>query len=180
MPYSILSPRVEATGPAIIQGVTASKVDMQEPDDTSPLLEELEDKRLKAVNTIERCKKTLKAIDTYIDKLEVEHLDISGLGEAMDIYNSTEERWEDKIILVKKEIVLLDKKIEEEKLRLQKQVGSKKLRTQVVVGLYAELAGEVEITVIYGASGFCDDTSTLNHIHAYLRRCFSCSLECWL
>ena len=38
------TPRVEAMGLVIIQGVTASKVDMQVPDDTSPLLEELEDK----------------------------------------------------------------------------------------------------------------------------------------
>jgi len=152
VPYFILTPRVEVIGPAIIQGVTPSKVDMKQPDDTSPLLEELEDKRLRAENTIERCKKTLKAIDTYIDKLNVEHLDISELGNAMDIYDSTEEGWENKITLVEKEIVLLDKKIEEEKLRLQKQVGDKRLRTQVVVGLYAESAGEVEITVIYGVS----------------------------
>ena len=130
---------------------------MKEPDDTSPLLEELEDKRLKAVNTIERYKKTLKAIDTYIDKINVEHLDISTLGKAMDIYNSTEEGWENKITLVEKEIVSLDKNIEEEKLRLEKQVGNKKLRTQIEVGLYAETAGEVEITVIYGTSGYCDN-----------------------
>jgi len=166
-------------GPAIIQGVTACKVDMQEPDDTSPLLEELEDKKLRAVNAIERCKKTLKAIDNYIDKLDIEHLDISGLGEAMETYASTEEEWEDKIILVEKEVVSLDKKIREEELRLEKQVGNKKLRTQVVVGLYAESAGDVEITVIYGASDFCEN-STLIHIYAYLDRCFSCSLECWL
>ena len=108
------------------------------------------------MNTIERCKKTLKAIDTYIEKLDVEHLDISGLGEAMETYDSTEEEWEDKIILIKKEIASLDKKIEEEDLRLEKQVGNKKLRTQVMVGLYAESAGEVEITVIYGASDFCN------------------------
>jgi DNA repair exonuclease SbcCD ATPase subunit len=127
---------------------------MQEPDDTSPLLDELKDKKLRAMNTLERCKKALKAIDTYIDKLVVEHLDISRLGEAMDIYDSTEEGWEDKIILLNKEIVSLDKKIEEEESRLRKQVGSKKLRTQVMVGLYAELAGEVEITVIYGAFPF--------------------------
>ena len=166
-------------GLVIIQGVTASKVDMQEPDDTSPLLEELEDKKLRAVNTLERCKKTLKAIDTYIEKLDVEHLDISGLGEAMETYDSTEEKWEDKIILIKKEIISLDKKIKEEGLRLEKQVGNKKLRTQVMVGLYAESAGEVEITVIYGASGFCED-STLIYIHAYLGRGFPCSLGCWL
>ena len=118
------------------------------------MLEELEDKRLKAVNTIERYKKTLRAIDTYINKLNVEHLDISELGNAMDIYDSTEEEWENKITLVEKEIVSLDKEIEKEKLGLEKQVGNKKLRTQVVVGLYAEMAGEVEITVIYGAFGF--------------------------
>ena len=162
-PYFILTPiwRVEAIGPAIIQGVTASKVDLQEPENTSPLLEELKDKRLRAVNTVERYKKTLKAIDTYIDKLNVEHLDISALGKAMDIYNTTEEGWENKITLVEKEIVSLDKKIEEEKLRLEKQVGNKRLRTQIVVGLYAETAGEVEIIVIYGTSGYCDNSTLI-------------------
>jgi hypothetical protein len=79
----------------------------------------------------------------------------------MDIYNSMEEgcQWEDKITLVKKEIISLDKKIKEEKLRLEKQKGKKKLRTQIVVGLYAEMAGEVELTVIYGASGFCNNST---------------------
>ena len=127
---------------------------MQERDDASPLLDELEDKKLRAKNTLERCKKALKAIDTYVDKLDVENLDISKLGEAMNIYDSTGEKWEERIILVKKEIASLDEKIDEEKLRLEKKIGNKKLRTQVVVGLYTESAGEVEITVIYGASSF--------------------------
>ncbi|KIM43920.1 hypothetical protein M413DRAFT_25436 [Hebeloma cylindrosporum] len=144
--------RVESIGPAIIQGVTASKVDIQEREDTSPLLDELEDKKLKTENTLERCRKALKAIDTYVGKLDVEHLEISKLGEAMDVYDSTGEEWEDKIILVKKEIVSLNKKIKAEELRLEGKVGNKKLRTQVVVGLYAESAGEVEITVIYAVS----------------------------
>ena len=48
---------------------------------------------------------SLKAIDTYIDKLGVEHLDVSALGKVMEIYSSTEEGWEEKITLVEKEIV---------------------------------------------------------------------------
>ena len=55
-------------------------------------------KKLKTTNALEPCKKSLKAIDTYIDKLVVQHLGISELGEAMDTYDSTEERWEEMII----------------------------------------------------------------------------------
>ena len=133
-------------------------------------MDDLKDRRLRTTNAIERCKKSLKAIDTYIDKLAVQHLGISELGKAMDTYDSTEERLEEKIISLNKEIVSLDERIEEEDLRLKKQVGSRKLRTQVVVGLYAESAGAVDITVnvIYGTPPFffCNN-STLVHIHAH-------------
>jgi hypothetical protein len=129
-------------------------------------LDELDGKKVIAKNTLERCKKALKAIDAYVDKLDVEHLDISKLGEAMDIYDSTEEKWEKKIILIEKEIASLDMQISDEELRLEKKIGNKKLRTQVVVGLYAESAAELEITLIYGA--FIWHISPLMNVHECL------------
>ncbi|KAF8960056.1 hypothetical protein BDZ97DRAFT_1906024 [Flammula alnicola] len=144
--------RVEARGPVVIHGVASSKVAKKQPDETSPLLEELNGNKEKATDALERYKKALKAIDGYMDKIDVQYLDISKLGEAMEIYDTTEEKWDAKIRQVNKEIEAIEGEMTEEEERLENAVGNKELRTRVVVGLFAESATEIEIVLIYAVS----------------------------
>ncbi|KAF8874253.1 hypothetical protein CPB84DRAFT_1853669 [Gymnopilus junonius] len=67
--------RVEGRGAALIQG-------------------ELKIKEAKAKHALERCKKAIGSIDQYMGNISVEHLDISKLGKAMDIYDTTEDKWD--------------------------------------------------------------------------------------
>ncbi|KAH9475079.1 Protein F37C4.5 [Psilocybe cubensis] len=144
--------RVEGRGSAIIQGVTSFKAEMKDPDTSSPLLEELNVKKERAKNALERCNRALQAINKYMGNISIEHLDISKLGEAMEIYDTTEEKWDDKIIQLKREFETLETQITEESDRLEKSGENKKLRTKVVMGLVANHPADLEIIVIYAVS----------------------------
>lgn len=123
---------------------------MEEPKETSPLLEELNAKKERANNALQRCRKALQAVDKYMGNISIEHLDVSKLGEAMDIYDTTEEKWDDKILEIQKELEGIKASINQETDRLENTVENKKLRTNVVVGLIADSPAELEITLIYG------------------------------
>ncbi|KAF8961396.1 hypothetical protein BDZ97DRAFT_1759956 [Flammula alnicola] len=92
--------RVEGRGPATILGVSSSTMERGKPQQTSPRLDELNAKKAKVKNALSRCKKARKALDNYIGKIDIQHLDVSKLGEAMDVYDTTEEKWDDKIVVI--------------------------------------------------------------------------------
>ncbi|PPQ90355.1 hypothetical protein CVT25_007757 [Psilocybe cyanescens] len=144
--------RVEGRGPAVIQDVTVYTVPIERPDSSSPLLKELDNKKEKMNNVLKRCRKALEAIDKYMNNISIESLDISKLGEAMDIYDTTEQKWDERIIDIKKEMENIDSQIIQETERLEKLVENKKLRTNVAMGLFTESPAEVEIILIYAVS----------------------------
>lgn len=144
--------RVEGRGAAIIQGVTAFKAEMQEPETTSPLLKDLNERKERAKNALERSRRALQAIDKYMGNISIEHLDISKLGESMEIYDNTEEKWEDKILQLQSEIETLGTQINQEEERLESAGEHKKLRTKVVMGLVVDSPADLEIILIYGMS----------------------------
>lgn len=127
-------------------------VPIERPDSSSPLLKELDNKKEKMNNVLKRCRKALEAIDKYMNNISIESLDISKLGEAMDIYDTTEQKWDERIIDIKKEMENIDSQIIQETERLEKLVENKKLRTNVAMGLFTESPAEVEIILIYGMS----------------------------
>ena len=146
--------RVEGKGPATIHGVTSSKLEMEEFPDTSPAMYQLSQNEEKTANALARGKKVAQSIDKYMEKLDVEHLDISKLGEAMDIYDATQEKWDDKILQLVQKIEDIKTEKEAELDRLTDQGINKKLRTQAVIGLFAERDAEIELFLIYGNHSF--------------------------
>jgi len=143
-------PRVDGHGPATIQGVTSYKAERTEPESTSPRLEELKSKKERAQNTSKRAKKATEAIDAYMAQLDASNLDISKLGEAMDVYDTTGEKWGGKTLGIEKEIEVLDEQISKELEALENKVLNKKLRGVIVLDLYSDEGGDVSVNVIYG------------------------------
>jgi uncharacterized protein YukE len=123
---------------------------MEECPDTSPVMNQLSQNEEKAANALARCKKVAQSIDKYMEKLDVEHLDISKLGEAMDVYDATQEKWDDKILQLIQKIEDIKTEKEAESDRLTDQGINKKLRTQAVIELFAERDAEIELFLIYG------------------------------
>jgi DNA repair ATPase RecN len=145
---------VEGKGPATIHGVTSSKLEMEESPDTSPALYKLSQDEEKAANALARCKKVAQSIDKYMEKLDVEHLDVSKLGEAMDVYDATQEKWDDKILQLLQKIKDIEKEKEAELDLLKEQGINEELRTQAVIELFAEGDAEIELFLIYGDYSF--------------------------
>ena len=89
-----------------------------------------------------------------MEKLDVEHLDISKLGEAMDVYDATQEKWDDKTLQLIQKIKDIEKETEAELDLLKDQGINKKLRSQAVIELFAERDAEIELFLIYGNYSF--------------------------
>ena len=109
--------------------MTAFKQGVQAPDETSPLLDSLKVKKVKVERAIERCKKAMGAVDAFMGNISVEHLDISKLGEAMDIYDKIEEKRDSKVFELEGELRAIKGEIEADKKRLKETGGNRQLRT---------------------------------------------------
>lgn len=115
-------------------------------------MDDLEDKRSLIKTALDRAEKARKIIDNYMDQITVEHLDVSKLGEAMDVYDCTDEKWEIRVRELKKELNTLDEQIKAEADRLVANDIPVTLRTKVVIDFYAEHQNDLEIVLIYGES----------------------------
>jgi len=142
--------RVEGHGAATIQGVISYKAEMAEPDSSSPHLSDLENKKEQAQCALKRARKVTGAIDAYMAGLDASKLDISKLGDAMDVYDEAGEKWGSKALNLEKEIEALDKEISKEREGLGNQIVNKKLRGVVILDLFADQGGDVSINLIYG------------------------------
>ncbi|KAH9475070.1 Protein F37C4.5 [Psilocybe cubensis] len=144
--------RVEGRGPAVIQGVAVAKAPIARPEISSPLFRDLDDRKARAENALQRCIKAKQAVEKYMGNISVEHMDISKLGEAMDVYDNTEEKWDLKIMELRKDIKDLEIQMDQEVQRLEMQVENKKLRTKVTLTIFTEIDAELEIILVYAVS----------------------------
>lgn len=149
---------------------------MQNTPETSPLLEELEEDRNRAEGVLKRCKKVLGAMDAYVGKLAVEHIPIAMLGEAMDMYDATEAKWDGLIAKTEKEILSIKKRLHEEEEKLSNDIPNKKLRTEVVVNLFGHEGGQAEIYLIYGNTYLLPAVCLLINFFSRV----ACHLDGWL
>ena len=123
---------------------------MAEPDRSSPRLDDLEKKKEQAQNALKRARKATGAIDAYMTGLDASKLDISKLGEAMDVYDEAGEKWGGKALNLEKEIEALDKEISKEREGLGNKIINKKLRGVVIIDLFSDQGGDMSINLIYG------------------------------
>jgi len=146
---------VEGRGGAVIQGVTAfkdSNIDAARP--MSVHLVEFTRERSRLRNEKERAANARDVVDSYMKNITVEHLDVTKLGETMEVYDTTYAKWENKVLMLDEQLRLLGEKIKTEEDRLKIGDIPIKLKTKVVIDLYAEVENELEIFLIYGKPFF--------------------------
>ena len=141
--------RVEGRGPATIHDVNLTTTKAESKSPTSPELEDLLLKKSRTEKALERCTKSIAALEGFLDSVKAEFVKSGELVEVMKDYDASAGQLEDKSTVLKKELDGLEEKIREE----QKKVAPKNrddLGYRVSVGVNAQSASEVDLVVIYG------------------------------
>ncbi|KAJ7591028.1 hypothetical protein C8J56DRAFT_550654 [Mycena floridula] len=147
--------RVEGRGSATIHDVTVSSMPAQRVPSTSPQLVQLLAKREMAQKALTRCQQSQGALGTFLNSLNVQHIQPTQLSAALENYESVGAKIDDRMSELTKEIEEIDESIKEERAKLSGPAADGKLRLQVSVGVFADLEGEVAIALIYAVHGPC-------------------------
>ncbi|KAG5641474.1 hypothetical protein DXG03_005126 [Asterophora parasitica] len=148
--------RVEGRGAATIHDVTISSIpspDNDEDDSTSPELAVLLVRKEHTSRALERCKKSTEALQHYLSTLSTQHVDVAQLGKIVKEYDATAEQLDDRILQLEKQLKDTDKEIEKEREKLWGAKPDDSLGIRAVIGVFADVEGEVEIVLIYAVHG---------------------------
>ncbi len=146
--------RVEGRGNATIHDVTLALISAPSAPQSSPRLVELEEERDLANKSLDRCKKSLAALEAFINTMNVQHIEATSLTGVVDNYDTAGEKLDKKIVALEKKLKVTEAAINEEKRKLKQPADSEYvaiLAQRVSVGVVTEQEGEVELVVMYGA-----------------------------
>jgi hypothetical protein len=146
------SSRVEGRGAATIHDVTISNVPRTPAPTSSPALEALLQKKDRAVKALERCKKSLASLASYLDTLNVQHIPMSELRGVMADYDKSAEELDIRGLELEAQLKAIDTEIESERAKLSGTTFNDQLNRRAAIGIFAASGGEVEIALVYGES----------------------------
>ncbi|KAJ6498227.1 hypothetical protein DFH09DRAFT_945554 [Mycena vulgaris] len=141
--------RVEGRGAATIHDVTVSVATGTYVAMTSPKLGELLVKREKTVNALARCQKALASLEQYLGSLSVQHLEVSKLENMLESYEASGERLDAKKSELTQELRIVETAIAVERAQITTPHENDRLHTKAAIGVFAQVAGDVEIALIY-------------------------------
>lgn len=143
--------RASVEGTATIHDVTTSTERGRRESLTSAGLTALLRSRQSVSDALFRCDQAGNSLETYITSITVQDLPVAELAGTIEEYESTGNKVDARHADLSEQLAKLDKDIQEERARLNKRhFEDDILRASVALSLFAETAGEVEITLIYG------------------------------
>lgn len=153
--------RVEGRGKATIQDVTISREVPDRAPSTSPTLESLKVDKEDLTAAIQRCEKTISGLDHYFRTLDVHHAAKANSDAShptvlplLDDYHTASEKYDTKLLSLKRHLKKLEIAIIEEEKALQDSVKTDSNRLmKVTVGLFADAEAEIELKLKYAVSG---------------------------
>jgi len=141
--------RVRCTGNATITDVSTALLSRKSTG-SSPRLAELNLKLSNLTHSLDRVQTARSSINGFVQSIDIERLDISKLGDAMDVYEAAEEKWDVKLVELELEIDMLKEQIAEEEDTLREEKKSENLaRTEVTVNIHATSAQKIELEIMY-------------------------------
>jgi len=149
---NVFSNRVEGRGSATIHDVTLGDIPTPPVESRSEELDSLNAEHEVLTKARERTVRAIAALGTYLDSLDIQHLDPGKLTTVLESYDSSGKRLDEALIRQDKKLKDLSERIKEETKRLKKPSGDVRLRKQVTVGVFADSEADVEVAVIYGKS----------------------------
>ncbi|KAF5374158.1 hypothetical protein D9615_008861 [Tricholomella constricta] len=146
--------RIEGRGTAIIHDVTISRIfHPRRVPVTSPALSALLSKKDEIAKALERCKKSISSLESYLATMHIQHIDMSQIGKVLTEYDATAEKLDKRMLYLEKELAAVEKEIGDERKNLSAKAHNEQLNIRTVIGIFAEIEGEVEIALIYALYG---------------------------
>lgn len=156
--------RVEGKGAGTIQDVTISQtkppvIDASAEVKPSPELKRLRSNKITIEQAIYRNARSQNSLDRYLESLSSQQTPSSRLAEIFGDYDATLGDLQKKWNALSEELKEVEKAIAAEELKLQAPVEEGKkwnsnLSLNVTVGIFANLDGDVELGLTYGACLF--------------------------
>ncbi|ESK90594.1 mucoidy inhibitor a [Moniliophthora roreri MCA 2997] len=152
LPWSMAadSLRVEGRGKATIHDVNLARA-KDEHEVTSSTLEELLLRKNRTEKALERCKKSISALSSFLDTLNAQHTKSTDLPTLMNDYDQAAGQLDDKLIQLEAELKGIRKEIDDETRRISPKPFYE-LGWIASVGVIAESDSEVELVLIYAVS----------------------------
>lgn len=147
--------RVEGRGSATIHDVTVSSMATRPLSLTSEALSELMSAKERTEKAVERCKKSVASLQSFLTSINVQHVNSTDLGTVMENYDSVGETLDNKMSELEANLKAINEQINTERSKLSGPVLNETRRFQASISVFAEREGDVEIALIYGiASDF--------------------------
>ncbi|KAG6872123.1 hypothetical protein C0995_012777 [Termitomyces sp. Mi166 len=142
--------RVEGRGAATIHDVTVSNINPQQTPETSSTITELTSKKEKTTKALERCRKAISSLESYLGTMDVKTIDVGQVRQVVKEYDTTAEELDNRVLELEGQLKEIQKELEKERASLNS--GPKpndELRKRAVIGVFADVEGEVEIILVY-------------------------------
>ncbi|KAK7043123.1 hypothetical protein VNI00_008477 [Paramarasmius palmivorus] len=152
LPWSMVddSLRVEGRGKAIIHDVNLARA-KDDHEITSTLLEELSSRRIRTEMAIERCKKSISALSSFLNTMNAQDTKSSDLMTVMNDYDASASKLDDKLIQLENELKAIQTEITTELKKISPK-KSHELGWIASVGVVAEDDSEIELVLIYAVT----------------------------
>jgi uncharacterized protein (TIGR02231 family) len=141
--------RVEGRGAATIHDVVVSRAPQEPVVTTSSALAVLLLKKQRTEKALQRCKKSIASLETYLGTLNVERVNVSQIGDVMRGFDSQGEQLDDRVLGLEQQLSTTEDEIRVERERLAGPSKNDKLGLRAAIGIFAASEGDVEIVLIY-------------------------------
>jgi hypothetical protein len=106
----------------------------------------------RTVKALERCKKSLASLASYLDTLNVQHIAMSELRGVMADYDRSAEELDVRGLELAAQLKGIDTEVESERAKLSETTFNDQLNRRAAIVIFAASGGEVEIALVYGES----------------------------
>ncbi|KAG6915017.1 hypothetical protein DXG01_013899 [Tephrocybe rancida] len=109
-------------------------------------------KKARISKALERCQKSIASIEAYLTTMDVKTIDVTQVRHVVKEYDATAEELDNRFLELQAQLKEIDKELVKEREKLRGPAHNARLNKRVVIGVFADMEGEVEIVLIYGKS----------------------------
>jgi len=167
---------VEGKGTATIHDVTPTSKHQPGKLSDSPRLKELAAQRQKLNEAMERAKKRLGTLNSYLDRVSTEHTSVVQLRDILNLYEEEAEKLQGRMKEIQSDLELVTKSEKDENAAHPPTIA--RWVYGASIGLFVPEAGALEIMVTYGPCSALCSLPQANPFYSCLQCFLVCPIRC--